>query len=177
MFGFHHATFSLLFSIRIRCTVWVFSRLARLIIVWNFVRFPSAPRSNTLIVLFVGVVDVPSDARPVLMTSIPTCPLRALYVVNPFNGRRAAIHPPAIHIHADMAVDRAADLIAARNCCVRERRFVYWQPRKRQQTHQAKDFATINHGAAPVNFLYPAINASWSAADRHFIPSSHCQAR
>jgi hypothetical protein len=26
----HHATFSLLFSIRIRCTVWVFSRLARL---------------------------------------------------------------------------------------------------------------------------------------------------
>jgi hypothetical protein len=31
MFGFHHATFSLLFSIRIRCTVWVFSRLARLV--------------------------------------------------------------------------------------------------------------------------------------------------
>jgi hypothetical protein len=26
----HHATFPLLFSIRIRCTVWVFSRLARL---------------------------------------------------------------------------------------------------------------------------------------------------
>ena len=27
----HHATFSLLFSIRIRCTVWVFSRL----VIWS----------------------------------------------------------------------------------------------------------------------------------------------
>jgi hypothetical protein len=70
--------------------------------------------------LLVRVIDVPSDAGPILMSSGPARSLRTLYVVDPFDGRSAAIHPPAIHIHTNVTVDRPADLIATSNCRVRE---------------------------------------------------------
>src|SRR5580704_8576371 len=90
------------------------------IVVRNFVRRSAAPRFDALRVLRVSVVDVSSYARAVLIAVIPLRSLLAFCVLDAFDGRCDAIHPPAVHIHAYAAEDRPADLIAGSNRSMRE---------------------------------------------------------